>query len=194
MTAFISRLSAIGTTAVATRKALASIMPRTTTNNVPGWTRRLKTCQFISPLSPQKTRGMAGNHEKGWRRAGSFQVPQINDLIADNRKMREEGLEPSRLAAQEPKSCASASSATLANLISQGLTPILSSTSISGGRMTILVALDAVHQSVTDGRLVQLHVIPSYGHGRVAEGNGSLVIAGFNRANSTDFGGNRTIF
>ena len=40
--------------------------------------------------------------------------------------MREEGLEPSRLAAQEPKSCVSASSTTLAGYMPHGITSIFS--------------------------------------------------------------------
>jgi hypothetical protein len=47
----------------------------------------------------------------------------VSDAIDRSRSagVREEGLEPSPLAGQEPKSCASASSATLAMIIPQGI-------------------------------------------------------------------------
>ena len=74
------------------------------------------------PANDRPTEFAAGDGDLAdihrFRRAGGLDAEssQLGDPVGVSIPVREEGLEPSRLAAQEPKSCVSASSTTLAVL------------------------------------------------------------------------------
>ena len=66
------------------------------------------------PRAKASRQGRRGEVDPFYRIVGRFAVNQFTAALSSQFAMREEGFEPSPLAGQDPKSCASASSATLA--------------------------------------------------------------------------------
>ena len=66
------------------------------------------------PRAKASRQGRRGQVASLYRSVGRFAVNQFTAALSSRFAMREEGFEPSPLAGQDPKSCASASSATLA--------------------------------------------------------------------------------